>query len=84
MQSLIARLTSFLLIIWRLLVPTAFGHGGRLDAVGCHHNCKGGGYHCHRGPLVGQNFVYKAGMLAVLEGGQAVSQEKSRANLGPF
>ena len=24
-------------------------HGGRLNAVGCHHDRKRGGYHCHRG-----------------------------------
>lgn len=26
------------------------GHGGGLDANGCHHDRKNGGYHCHRGP----------------------------------
>lgn len=47
----------------RLAVLLAFGwagvayaHGGGLDANGCHHNRKAGGYHCHRGPLAGQTF----------------------------
>jgi hypothetical protein len=31
-------------------------HGGGLDANGCHHDRKNGGYHCHRGPLSGQSF----------------------------
>ncbi|HHV47438.1 MAG TPA: YHYH domain-containing protein [Rhodocyclaceae bacterium] len=28
--------------------PMAFGHGGGLDADGCHTNRKTGEYHCHR------------------------------------
>ena len=27
----------------------ALAHGGGLDANGCHHDRKRGGYHCHRG-----------------------------------
>ena len=31
------------------LAPVAASaHGGGLDAAGCHHNRKTGGYHCHR------------------------------------
>ena len=26
----------------------AYPHGGGLDAQGCHHDRKNGGYHCHR------------------------------------
>lgn len=26
----------------------SFAHGGGLDAAGCHHDRKNGGYHCHR------------------------------------
>jgi endonuclease YncB( thermonuclease family) len=37
----------------------AQGHGGGLDGLGCHHNRKAGGYHCHRGPLAGQQFQSK-------------------------
>lgn len=29
----------------------AYGHGGGLDAAGCHHVRKTGEYHCHRTPL---------------------------------
>jgi len=28
---------------------TSAAHGGGLDAQGCHHDRKHGGYHCHRG-----------------------------------
>ena len=28
----------------------AAAHGGGLNAEGCHHDHKNGGYHCHRGP----------------------------------
>jgi len=41
-------------------------HGGGLDAYGCHHNRKAGGYHCHRGPLAGQAFSSKDEMLKAL------------------
>ena len=42
-------------------------HGGGLDAHGCHHDRKNGGYHCHQGPLAGQYFASKSEMLAALE-----------------
>ncbi|CAG9171470.1 YHYH domain-containing protein [Cupriavidus respiraculi] len=32
-----------------LMVSPAFGHGGGLNAEGCHTNRKTGDYHCHRG-----------------------------------
>ena len=32
-------------------IQTASAHGGGLDADGCHHDRKRGGYHCHRGPV---------------------------------
>lgn len=38
-----------LLMALAALPPLALAHGGRLDAQGCHHNRKTGGYHCHRG-----------------------------------
>ena len=42
-------------------------HGGGLDAHGCHHDRKNGGYHCHQGPLAGKSFASKSEMLAALE-----------------
>jgi hypothetical protein len=44
----------------------AYPHGGDLDAYGCHHNRKAGGYHCHRGPLAGQSFASQDEMLKKL------------------
>lgn len=32
--------------------PNALAHGGGLDAAGCHHDRKNGGYHCHRAGYV--------------------------------
>lgn len=37
--------------LWAAVLP-AFGHGGGLNADGCHHNRKTGDYHCHRAPAV--------------------------------
>jgi hypothetical protein len=52
-----------------LLAPALLGaHGGGLDAYGCHHNRKLGGYHCHRGPLAGMAFGSQAEMLEQLRG----------------
>jgi len=31
-----------------IISPNAWGHGGGLNAQGCHNNRKTGGYHCHR------------------------------------
>jgi hypothetical protein len=46
---------------------SAPAHPGGLDAFGCHHNRKAGGYHCHRGSLAGQSFASKAEMLNTLK-----------------
>lgn len=40
-------LFALFVVIWP--VSVAFGHGGGLDASGCHTNRKTGDYHCHRG-----------------------------------
>jgi len=47
-------------------VGDVLAHGGGLDAYGCHHDRKRGGYHCHRGPLAGRAFASKGEMLRVL------------------
>ena len=50
----------FLLLMTLWLLPVqASAHGGGLDGLSCHHNRKAGGYHCHRGDLVGQSFGSK-------------------------
>jgi len=54
----------------------ASAHGGGLDALGCHHNRKQGGYHCHRGPLAGQYFGSKAEAQKALA---ALEAKKSKA-----
>ena len=52
----------------------AHAHGGGLDDLGCHHNRKAGGYHCHRGVLTGGSFASKA--EAVLELGKRLSRHQ--------
>ena len=54
-----------------LLVRPAYPHGGGLDAYGCHHDRKAGGYHCHRGSLAGQFFSSKEEMLKKLSADKA-------------
>lgn len=36
-------------------ITPAFGHGGGLNAEGCHNDRKNGGYHCHRGSSAGRS-----------------------------
>ena len=48
LPSIVALLVSSLSV--SVPVAPAVAHPGGLDANGCHHNRKTGGYHCHRGP----------------------------------
>ena len=57
-----ACLVAALLLTSTPLLP----HGGRFDSLGCHHDRKRGGYHCHRRPLAGQYFASKAEALRAL------------------
>ncbi|MFH1724510.1 MAG: thermonuclease family protein [Elusimicrobiota bacterium] len=54
------------LLLAAILPVLAHAHRGGLDSHGCHHNRKAGGYHCHRGPLKGQDFASKAEMRKAL------------------
>ena len=56
------------LIIYASVSTYPFGHGGGLDSLGCHHDRRRGGYHCHQGQLVGQSFSSKEEALAALGG----------------
>lgn len=44
-------------------------HRGGLDEFGCHHDKKIGGYHCHNGEFVGQEFRSIGAMLKQLRSG---------------
>lgn len=63
-----------------LTSSAASGHGGGLNAEGCHNNRKTGEYHCHRGPKAGQGatqgFVAPApaGPVAGGGGGRSASE----------
>jgi len=60
----------------------AFGHGGGLDSLGCHHNRKAGGYHCHRGPLAGRSFASKTEALEALQKLETAPPGDSRLEKG--
>ena len=53
------RLSTLAAITFIFFTTKAIAHGGGLDGLGCHHNRKLGGYHCHQGPLAGQSFSSK-------------------------
>ena len=55
---------------------TTIAHGGGLDSLGCHYNRKTGGFHCHQGPLAGQDFRSELEALEVVQ-----RVEEARANL---
>lgn len=75
------RIAIVLLAAVPVLPGLAWAHGGGLDAHGCHHDRKRGGYHCHRGPLAGRSFNSQAEMLeekATAEGDKAGKPEGTR------
>ena len=57
----------------------AGAHGGGLDAYGCHHNRKAGGYHCHQGSLARKSFASKDEMLEALATREAGTSETAAA-----
>lgn len=69
-QVVLALLLSLTTVV--LSAGPLHAHSGGLDSHGCHHDRKNGGYHCHRGPLVGQSFESQQEMLVAL---QALNQE---------
>lgn len=79
-----ARLLCALTIPILALSGPAFGHGGGLDELGCHHNRREGGYHCHQGPLAGRAFGSKAEALDALgEGQRGQRSDNSSASACP-
>jgi len=65
-----------------LLPIHLFSHGGGLDSMGCHHDRRNGGYHCHRGPLAGQSFASKEQAEKALREKTQQEQKKGAPN-GP-
>lgn len=60
-----------LFLLAYLVFPLALQpHGGRTDSLGCHHDRKRGGYHCHSSPLAGRSFTSKAEALKALQTGK--------------
>src|SRR5437764_243227 len=54
-----------LALLLAVLAPhVAIPQGGGLDAYGCPHNRKQGGYHCHQGQFAGRSFASQAEILS--------------------
>src|SRR5205809_3843723 len=65
--SFVARIAAgwAMAILLAAFVPSnSEAHGGGLDAYGCHHDRKQGGYHCHQGQFIGRSFSSEAEMQA--------------------
>ncbi len=60
-------------------VGAGLAHGGGLDSLGCHHDRKRGGYHCHRGTLAGRSFNSKTEAQAALAALEKAPQPSPRA-----
>ena len=73
--------TAMLLVSITLVIScgSAFAHGGGLDASGCHHNRKTGGYHCHRPQRTALQQADPAQHLLDLEGGVFANCSAARA-----
>ena len=74
-------LTVFAVLSALGLASPAHAHGGGLDSLGCHHNRKAGGYHCHRGVLAGQHFASKADALLKLRGNTTRTKNTGNTNV---
>ena len=68
---------SFLLLV---AIP-GYPHGGGLDANGCHHDRKRGGYHCHRAPATETESLNK--FKLGLSEQKPTSPEASVTHIGP-
>ncbi len=66
-------------ILCLMVPPSGVAHSGGLDKIGCHHDRKNGGYHCHRGPLAGQAFASKEEALKALEKKQQDEEARKQA-----
>lgn len=62
-----------------LLLMLGMVHGGGLDNSGGHHDRKNGGYHFHRGPLVGRQFGSRSEAEQALRNYQESQKPKETA-----
>ena len=73
-------LTALLGLLCLMVPASGAAHSGGLDKIGCHHDRKNGGYHCHRGPLAGQAFASKEEALKALAKKQQDEEENKKAD----
>jgi hypothetical protein len=62
----VQRLLPIATFVFLTTTTPAWPHSGGLDAYGCHHDRKRGGYQRHRGESAGRSFVSKDEMLQQL------------------
>jgi len=58
--------------------PMLPAHDGTLDSYGCHVNLAHKIYHCHTGPLAGEQFKTRAEMLLVLQERDRERQQREK------
>jgi hypothetical protein len=64
---------ALLYVIGLFVMCSVQAHEAVVDSYGCHSNVAHGTYHCHKGPLAGQQYKSQADMLRALrEQDQAV------------
>ena len=66
-RCIVLAFTSAIVIATLFFSLSALAHSGGLDRLGCHHDRKRGGYHCHKGPLAGRSFNSKQEALDALQ-----------------
>lgn len=70
----------FMFLGLALLAPAAaIGHGGGLNAEGCHTNRKTGDYHCHRGARADAQATARSSSPVSLRGGSVTFRNCSQA-----
>lgn len=63
----LSKLVGGAVVVATFLLPSpVLAHSGGLDALGCHHDRRAGGYHCQRGPLAGKSFGSKEEAIEAL------------------
>ncbi|MBA5866415.1 MAG: YHYH domain-containing protein [Nitrospira sp. CR1.3] len=83
MKTRTAQALVILFLVFLAAAGSVQAHGGGLDAHGCHHDRRNGGYHCHQGPLAGKYFASQSEMLATLKAKNQESKDVPQWVLEP-
>lgn len=77
----ITKLAGAATLLLMLGTPAARAHDGTLDSYGCHINLGHKIYHCHRGPLAGQQFDSREHMLHMLKEKEMEQRRKTKPKI---